>query len=133
MPIDHLTFAAHDSLALYSGPYPIALLVQACLLKEINRWVGTALYDHLRARPSLRRQLGFETLPNQSTFWRAWNERFSVDLRDAVQACADAIVMAARTCGIPLPDRIGSDEPNGSDADSRPKHQLVAEKTDEVW
>jgi hypothetical protein len=34
LPIDHLTFAAHDSLAPYSGPCPRVLLVRACLLKE---------------------------------------------------------------------------------------------------
>ena len=133
LPVDHLTFIAHDSLAPYSGPYPMALLVRACLLKEINGWDETALHDRLQAYPSLRRQLGFETLPNQSTFWRAWNERFSVDLRDAVRECADAIVTAARVYEVPLPDRIGSAEPDGSDADSRPEHQLVAEKTDGVW
>ena len=33
----------------------------------------------------------------------------------------------------PLPDRIGSDEANGSEVDRPPEHQLVAEKTDEVW
>jgi putative transposase len=133
LPIDHLTFAAHDSLALYSGPYPMALLVRACLLKEVNRWDETALHDHLRACPSLRRQLGFETLPNQSTFWRAWNERFSADLRDAVQACADAIVRAARACEVPLPDRIDTSGADESDTNDPPEHQLVAERTDEVW
>src|SRR5699024_9534742 len=29
LPIDHLTFVAHDSLASYSGPYPMVLLVRA--------------------------------------------------------------------------------------------------------
>ena len=36
LPIDHLTFAAHDSLAPYSGPYPMTVHVRAALLKEIN-------------------------------------------------------------------------------------------------
>ena len=76
LSIDHITFAAHDASAPYSESYPMALLVRACLLTEINGWDETVLYDHLRARPSLRCQLGFKTLPNQSTFWRAWNERF---------------------------------------------------------
>ena len=40
---------------------------------------------------------------------------------------------AAHACEVPLPDRIGTDRADGSDADSRPEHQLVAEKTDEVW
>jgi putative transposase len=108
LPLDHLTFAAHDASAPYAGPYPMAIHVRAALLTEINGWDETALYDYLRAHPSLRRNLGFETLPNQSTFWRAWNERFSEELRDAVQECADAIVRAARACEVPLPDRIGT-------------------------
>ena len=59
LPIDHLTFAAHDSLAPYSGRYPMAIQVRATLLMEINGWDETALHDHLRAHPSLRQALGF--------------------------------------------------------------------------
>jgi putative transposase len=133
LPIDHLTFAAHDASVPYAGPYPMAIHVRAALLKEINGWDETALHDHLRAQPSLRQRLGFERLPNQSTFWRAWNERFDERLRDAVQKSADNIVTAARVCEVSLPDRITTDAAVDSDTDSRPKHQLVAEKTDEVW
>lgn len=96
LPIDHLTFAAHDALAPYSGPYPMAILVRAFLIEEINGWDDTALHDYLRANPSLQQELGFETLPNQSTFWRVWNHRFSAELRDTVQECAATIVRAAR-------------------------------------
>lgn len=39
LPIDHFTFAAHDSLAPYSGPYPMALLVRSFIIEEINGWV----------------------------------------------------------------------------------------------
>lgn len=133
LPIDHLTFAAHDSLALYSGPYPMALLVRGFIIEEINGWDETALHDHLRANTALRRTLGFGSLPAQSTFWRAWNKRFSAELRDAVQECADRIVTAARACEVSLPDRIDTHETNESESDTRPKHQLVAEQTDEVW
>ena len=133
LPTAHLTFTAHDSLAPYSGPYSMALLIRACLLKEINGWDETALHDHLRAYPSLRQALGFESLPNQSTFWRAWNERFSEELRDAVQKCADAIVMAARAYEVPLPNRIETEETDESEGGDTPERQLVAEKTDEVW
>jgi putative transposase len=133
LPINHLTFAAHDGSAPYAGPYPMALLVRAFIIEEINGWDETALHDHLRAHPSLRQSLGFESLPNQSTFWRAWNERFSAELRDAVQECGDAIVMTARGCEVPLPHRISTDGADGAEADTPPKHQLVAEKTDEVW
>jgi putative transposase len=133
LPIDHCTFAAHDSSASYSGPYPIAILVQAFIIEKINGWDETALHNYLRANPSLCRGLGFETLPNQSTFWRRWNHRFSEDLRDAVQQCADRIITAARGCDVSLPERVIIDEVDEAQTDERPKHQLVAEKTDEVW
>ena len=133
LPIDLLTFAAHHSLAPYSGRYPMASHVRVPLLMETNGWDETTLHDYLRAHPPLRQNLGFATLPNQSTFWRAWNKRFSVELRDAIQECADAIVRAARACDVPLPDRIGIDGVDESNGDGSPERQLVAAKTDEVW
>jgi putative transposase len=134
LPIDHLMFAAHDSLAPYSGPYPITLLVRAFIIEHINGWDETALHNHLRANPSLRRGLGFETLPDQSTFWQAWNRRFSEDLRDAVQQCADRIITAAHAYDISLPERVTSgEEEDETQSDNRPEHQLIAEMTDEVW
>ncbi len=133
LPIDHLTFTAHDSLAPYSGPYPMALLMRAFIIKEINDWDETALHDHLRARPSLCRALGFETLPDQSTFWRGWNRRFSDELRDAVRECADVIVRAAHACDVSLPERVTICKADEPQADDCPKYHLVAEKTDEVW
>ena len=133
LPVEHLTFAAHDSSAPYSGPYPMALLIQAFIVEKVNDWDETALHDYLQANPSLRRSLGFETLPNQSTFWRAWNHRFSEELRDAVQKCADNIVTAARTCDVSLPERVTIGEADEPESDNLPKHQLVAKKTDEVW
>jgi putative transposase len=133
LPIDHLTFAAHDTFAPYSGPYSMAIHIRASLIKEINGWDETPLHDHLRANPSLRQNFGFESLPNQSTFWRAWNERFSAELCDTVQECADRIITAAHACEVSLPDRIGTDKTDESQSDDRPEHQLIAEKTDEVW
>ncbi len=130
LPTDRLTFLAHDSSAPYSGPYPMSILVRMFLLEEINGWDETALHDYLRANPALRRDLGFESLPAQSTFWRGWNHRFSEELRDAVRECADRIIMAARSCDVPLPERITTDETNESRTDEPPKHQFVAEKTD---
>jgi putative transposase len=133
LPMSHWTFAAHDSLAPYSGPYPMAIQVRACLLTELNGWDTTALHDYLRANPSLRCDLGFEMLPDQSTFWRAWNHRFSEDLRAAVQECADRIITTAHACDVSLPERINAGEVDEEQADERPKHQLVAETTDKVW
>ncbi len=41
----------------------MALLVRAFIVEKINGWDETALYNYLHANPSLRRKLGFETLP----------------------------------------------------------------------
>jgi putative transposase len=49
----------------------MSLLMRAFIVKEINDWDETALHDSLQAHPSFRRRIGFENLPNQSTFWRA--------------------------------------------------------------
>jgi hypothetical protein len=133
LPIEHLTFAAHDSLAPYSGPYPLTRLVRAFIIKEINGWDETALHDHLQANPSLRRRLGFESLPNQSTFWRGWNHRCSKKLRDAVAECADKIVTTARACDVSLPERIEAGRTDKPEATDCPERQLLAQKTDEVW
>jgi putative transposase len=133
LPIDHFTFAAHDSLAPYSGPYPMAILVRTFIVEEINGWDETALHDHLRANPSLRRELGFQSLPAQSTFWRGWNDRCSEELRDAVQECADRILAAARTCDVSLPERVSMDEADEAQSGDDPERQLLAQKTDEVW
>jgi putative transposase len=133
LPIAQCTFTAHDSFAPYSDPYPMTILIRAFIIEVINSWDETALHDHLRATPSLRRELGFETLPNQSTFWRAWHHRFSDELRDAVQECAAAIVKAVRTCDVSLSDRTGTDGSDDPNTNDRPEHQLIAEKTNDIW
>jgi putative transposase len=133
LPSNQCSFAAHDSFAPYSGPYPMGLLIRAFLIEKLNGWDETALHDHLQANPSLRQNLGFKSLPNQSTFWRAWNERFSAELCDAVQECAATIVNAARGCGVSLPEQITAADTDEPQADDRPEHQLIAETTDEVW
>lgn len=43
--IDHFSFAAPDVSAPYSGPYPMTIQIQACLLRKINGWEDTALHD----------------------------------------------------------------------------------------
>jgi putative transposase len=130
--IGHCTFAAHDLSTSYSGPYPMAIQVRACLLTELNGWDDTALHDYLYAHPSLRQDLGFETLPNQSTFWRAWHHRFSEALCDAVRTCANSILTAAHRCDVALPDRITPNDSDDPGTDDCPNHQLVAETTDDV-
>ncbi|WP_246998747.1 hypothetical protein [Halosolutus gelatinilyticus] len=49
----------------------MTILVRVFLLEKLNGWDDTALHDYLYVNPSLRRDLGSETFPAQSAFWRA--------------------------------------------------------------
>lgn len=79
-------------------------LFQIFLLKELHGWTHeTALVDYLRETSSVRRQLSFESLPDQSTLWRTWNERFTADLRETIQTAARTILLKASDAGVTVP------------------------------
>jgi len=102
-PLEYVDFGPHDE---YSAPtrYQIPQLMRLFLLKEIHGWDHeTALLTFLQQRPALQRDLGFERMPNQSTLWRSWHERFSVDLREAVQTAAQTILIKAQNAGLAIP------------------------------
>jgi hypothetical protein len=110
-------------------------LVRLFLLKEIHGWDHeTALLTFLQQRPALRRDLGFERMPNQSTVWRSWHERFTADLRKAVQTAARTILIKAQNAGIAIPR-----EPerklsyrNDNEDDSVPDDQTVLERAKKI-
>ena len=67
------------------------------LVKELHGWAHeTALVGHLRNRPELCGQLEFETIPDQSTLWRSWHERFTADLKETVETGAQTILTKAQ-------------------------------------
>ena len=71
VPLSHIEFHSHDQ---YTGAakYEMEQLFRTFLLKELHGWAHeTALVEYLRQCPSLRRQLGFASVPDQSTFWRS--------------------------------------------------------------
>nr|WP_323174631.1 transposase [Natrialba sp. PRR66] len=79
-------------------------LVRAFLLKEAYGWNHeTALLEHLKNRPAIRQQLGFETLPDQSTLWRTWHCRFSPDLQETIQKSARTVLINANREGSDVP------------------------------
>ena len=70
------------------------------ILKELHGWSHeTALVRYLIHRPELCEQLGFETVPDQSTLWRSWHERFTADLRETVETAARTILIKAQNSG----------------------------------
>ena len=79
-------------------------LFRIFILKELHGWSHeTALVRYLIHRPELCEQLGFETVPDQSTLWRSWHERFTADLRETVETAARTILIKAQNSGFGVP------------------------------
>ncbi|KAB7515036.1 transposase [Halosegnis rubeus] len=103
LPLAYFRFSAHD---WYEGStrYQMATLFRVFVLKELYGWEHeTALVGYLGNRPDLCEQLGFETVPDQSTLWRSWHERFTTDLRETVETAARTILIKAQNAGVGVP------------------------------
>ncbi|RCU43707.1 transposase [Haloplanus salinus] len=103
LPLAYFRFNAHDR---YEGStrYQMDTLFRVFVLKELHGWAHeTALVDYLEDRPELCEQLGFETVPDQSTLWRSWHERFTPDLRETVETAARTILIKAQNAGVAVP------------------------------
>ncbi|RLM41975.1 transposase, partial [Haloarcula sp. Atlit-47R] len=102
-PVAYVEFGPHDR---YSGAtrYEMAQLFRLFLLKELHGWTHeTALLTYLTHHPDLREQLGLETVPDQSTLWRSWHERFTTELRETIESSARTILIKAQNAGVTVP------------------------------
>jgi len=108
-------------------------LLRAHVLRLVKGWKNeTALKTHLRRNPMLVGQLGFDSIPSQSTLWKAWNERLSERHQEALRDAAQVLVDVARQHGMAAPERVF--QPDDRDAESeRSERRLTEEKTREVW
>jgi hypothetical protein len=96
LPVAYFRFSAHDRYA-GSTRYRMDTLFRVFVLKELHGWEHeTALVGYLESRPELHEQLGFETIPDQSTLWRSWHERFTADLRETVETAARTVLIKAQ-------------------------------------
>ena len=106
------------------------------LFKEIHGWDHeTALLTFLQQRLTLRRDLGFERIPNQSTVWRSWHERFTADLREVAQTAARTILIKAQNAGIAIPrepERKPSYRNDDDENDSVPDDQTVLKRAKKI-
>lgn len=103
LPLAYMDFRPHDT---YCGltRYGMTPLVRAFLLKTLHGWDHeTALVEHLQNHPKLRHEFGFDSVPDQSTLWRSWHERFSADLRETIEMAARTILFAADRAGVDVP------------------------------
>ncbi|RLM53493.1 transposase [Halobellus sp. Atlit-31R] len=133
-PLKYVDFGPHNE---YSGStrYQMPQLVRLFLLKEIHGWDHeTALLTFLRQRPELRCDLGFERIPDQSTVWRSWHQRFTAELRETVETAARTILIKAQDAGLTVPR-----EPerklsyrNDDQDDSAPDDQTVLKRAKKI-
>ncbi|GAB6862807.1 hypothetical protein JCM17092_28960 [Haloplanus litoreus] len=110
-------------------------LFRVFVLMECHGWDHeTALVEYLECCPELCEQLGLETVPDQSTLWRSWHERFSVELRSTVETVSRTILIKAQNASVSVPR-----DPerklryrNNDDEDSTPDEQRVLERAEAI-
>jgi IS4 transposase len=134
LPLAYFRFSAHDR---YAGPtrYQMDTLFRVFVLKELHGWEHeTALIDYLETRSELCEQLGFETVPDQSTLWRSWHERFSGDLRETVKTAARAVLIKAQNAGVETPREPARTlrYPGSESGESDPDDQTTLEKAEKI-
>jgi len=138
LPLAYFRFSAHDR---YAGPtrYQMDTLFRVFVLKELHGWEHeTALVDYLGTRPELCEQLDFETIPDQSTLWRSWHQRFTADLRETVETAARTILIKAQNSGVEIPReparkvRYHGNEPGESEPDDQTTLEQAEKITDHV-
>lgn len=124
----------HDQYDHSQGdPYPWEAVFRAHVLRLVKGWKHeTALHTYLKKKPFLTADLGFESIPDQSTLWRAWEHRFTDDIRDAIVDTAEVVVEAARSFDAPAPDP--NFLPGDLDESDDDTVEMVArEKAQQVW
>lgn len=103
LPMVYFRFEAHDC---YGGStrYEMDTLFRMFVLKELHGWEHeTAILEYLDSHPTLCKRLELGTVPDQSTLWRSWNERFTQELRETVQKAARTILIKAENADVAVP------------------------------
>ena len=125
LPMAYFRFEAHDCYGS-STRYEMDTLFRVFVLKELHGWEHeTALLEYLDSHLGLCGHLELGTVPDQSTLWRSWNERFTRELRETVQKAARTILIKAEDAGVAVPREPGrslpprSNNADESDPDNR--------------
>lgn len=120
LPLAYFKFDGHDS---YAGPtrYGMDTLVRLFVLKDCHGWDHeTKLVKYLECRPDLCEQLDLETVPDQSTLWRSWHQRFTAELRETVRNGAQTILIKAQNTGVAVPREPERHRSSHSDEEDKP-------------
>jgi hypothetical protein len=126
LTLAYFRFSAYDRYARYQ----MATLFRVFVLQGCHGWE----HGYLGPRPELCERLGFETIPDQSTLWRSWHERFSADLQKTVETAARTVLIKAQNAGVAAPR-----EParklryhGGESGESDPDDQTTLEQAEKV-
>ncbi|MFA1612573.1 transposase [Halobellus rubicundus] len=134
LPLAYFEFDAHDR---YEGSthYEMDTLFRVFILKECHGWDHeTALVEYLECCPALCKQLGLESVPDQSTLWRSWHKRFAAELRSTVETAARTILIKAQNAGVAVPREPERRHPSYSDEEneSDSHDQAVLDKAETI-
>jgi len=79
-------------------------LFRVFVLKELHGWSHeTVLIQYLESQPDICQTLDLEEVPNQSTLWRSWHDRFTPELQETVETVARTILIKAQNAGLSVP------------------------------
>ena len=103
-----------DVVTLESSVEPIVYVLKVDPSVDDVRAVGSLLdgrllnheielVESLECHPEWCKRLGLERVPDQSTLWRSWHERFTVELRETVETAAHTILINAQNTGVDVP------------------------------
>ncbi|EMA42093.1 transposase (TCE33) [Halococcus hamelinensis 100A6] len=109
-------------------------LVRTFLLKELHGWKHeSALVEYLDRYSSVRKRLSFESVPDQSTLWRTWHQRFEPELRETIETAARSILIQADRADVPIPrqppERSSSREQSNSE---EPTQQKILDRAEDI-
>ena len=103
LPLTYVDFEPHNRYT-GSSDYEMEQLVRVFLLKVLHGWeYESPLVEHLDQHPLLCDRLDFESVPDQSTLWRTWHQRFTSELRETIATAARTVLILADRAGVPVP------------------------------
>ena len=125
----------HDQYDHSQGdPYPWEAMFRAHVLRLVKGWKHEKpLHTFLKAKPFLAADLGFNSIPDQSTLWRAWEYRFTDDVKEAICITAEVAVQHARKHDAPAPDPDFLPEMDINDEEDDAVETLARDKARQVW
>jgi hypothetical protein len=130
--LDLSPYRSHgDTYDDWHASYSFEAMVRALYLKDLMGYNDTDLHQRLSDNPEEAEALGFDKLPDRTTFGRTWNDRLSQGFRNRVQHTTHRILEYSKDQGNPIGLRSLETEEK-SDVSTRTENRVIREKSLEV-